>query len=135
MIVNPIAKKLGFKPRMQALILAAPPGYLKLLTPLPEGVTISSSSAKKGMHPFVQIFATQLAEIRTSVPELLNHAAPGALVWIAYPKKTSGIESDLSRDVVCAALSGTGWRPVSIVAIDDVWAALRFRPEKDVKAR
>lgn len=133
MTVNPIAKKLGMKPGMSALIVAAPPGYLTLLAPLPESVVVSQ--ALSGAHPFVQFFATRVSEIRKSAPKLLNHAASGALVWIAYPKKTSGIESDLSREAVCQAMSGTGWRPVSIVAIDEVWSALRFRPVKDVRPR
>jgi hypothetical protein len=132
MTVNPIAKKLGIRPGMRALIVAAPPGYLKLLAPLPEGVVVSS--AKNGVYPFVQFFATNLAQIGKSAPGLLKHAVPGALVWIAYPKKTSGIESDLNRDIVCEAMSGTGWRPVSIVAIDETWSALRFRPIEMLKA-
>jgi hypothetical protein len=126
MSANPIAKKLGIKPGMRVLIVDAPPGYLKLLAPLPEGVTISS--IQKGMHSFVQIFATSLSKISSVAPVLSVLAAPDALVWIAYPKKTSGIESDLSRDIVCAAMKEAGWRAVSIVSIDDVWSTLRFRP-------
>jgi hypothetical protein len=74
-------------------------------------------------------------EITKSAKKLLQSAAPGALVWITYPKKTSGVDSDLSRDGVWAATEGTGWRPVSQIAIDDVWSALRFRPTQEVKSR
>ena len=118
---------------MHALVIAAPPGYGKLLAPLPEGVVISN--VMNGTHPFVQLFATHKSEIRKSAQKLLKHAAPGALVWIAYPKKTAGVESDLSREAVREAMSETGWRAVSIVAIDEVWSALRFRPARDVKRR
>jgi hypothetical protein len=100
---------------------------------LPEGAIVSSTA--EGSYPFIQLFATSVAEVRESVPQLLKHAARGALLWIAYPKKTSGMESDLSRDVVAEAMRGTGWRPVSIVAIDEVWSALRFRPLGDVKSK
>jgi hypothetical protein len=65
----------------------------------------------------------------------LESADPGALVWISYPKKSSRVDSDLSREVVWAAMEGTGWRPVSQIAIDEVWSALRFRPTEDVKSR
>jgi hypothetical protein len=118
---------------MRALVIGAPPAYLKLLAPLPEGVVITSSA--NGAHAFVQFFATSLADLGKSVPHLLKHVGEGALLWIAYPKKTSGMESDLSRDVIAEAMSGTGWRPVSIVAIDGVWSALRFRPVGDVKTK
>jgi predicted SnoaL-like aldol condensation-catalyzing enzyme len=130
---NPIARKLRIKAGMRALIVAAPPGYLKLLAPLPDGVVVSE--VIRGTHQFVQFFATRKSEIKKSARRLLKHAARGALVWITYPKKTSGVESDLSREAVWDAMGGVGWRAVAAVAIDEVWSALRFRPAKDVKPR
>jgi hypothetical protein len=130
---NPVARKLGMNPGMRALIIAPPPGYLKLLMPVADGLTVSSRA--DGLYPFVQVFATRLAEISTFAKKLPKHAAPNALVWISYPKKTSKVEGDLSRDVIREAMSGTGWRAVSIVAIDEVWSALRFRPAGQVGSR
>ena len=68
----------------------------------------------------MQVFATHSSEIKKSARKLLKHAAAGALVWISYPTKTSGVASDLSREAVCEAMSGTGWRAVAIVALDEV---------------
>lgn len=130
MTLNPLAKKLGIKPGMQALILFAPPDYLNSLEPLP-GVEISGQA--KGSYPFIQFFATRRAEVVKTMPKLLKLATPGAVVWITYPKKTSGVESDLSREILWEAMAPTGWRAVSAVAIDSVWSGLRFRPEADVK--
>jgi hypothetical protein len=130
---TPVARKLGMNPGMRALIIAPPPGYLKLLTPAPDGLTVSSRA--DGMYPFVQIFATRLPEIRAFARKLPKHAAPNALVWISYPKKTSKVEGELSRDVIREAMNGTGWRAVSIVAIDEIWSALRFRPAGQVGSR
>jgi hypothetical protein len=131
MTANSLVRKLGIKPRMRALVVSAPPVYLKRLSPLPEGVVITSTA--EGTYNFVQFFATSLADIGKTAPHLLKHAARGTLLWIAYPKKRSGIESDLSRDRIAEAMRGTGWRPVSIIAIDGVLSALRFRPVGDVK--
>jgi len=128
-----IVKKLGLKAGMRALVLGAPSGYLDSLAPLPDGVAVSESLGSA--HEFVQFFATKKSEITKSAKKLLQSAAPGALVWITYPKKTSRVDSDLSREEVWAAMEGTGWRPVSQIAIDDVWSALRFRPIQDVKSR
>jgi predicted SnoaL-like aldol condensation-catalyzing enzyme len=133
MKINPTVKKLGLKPGMRALVIAAPSGYLRSLSPLPEGVVISE--AMGGTHEFVQFFATRKSDIEKSAPKLLKTVVPGALVWITYPKKASGVESDLSREAVWAAMEGTGWRPVSQIAIDEIWSALRFRPTEDVKSR
>lgn len=126
-------KKLGLKPGMRALVLGAPSGYVNSLAPLPDRVEVSESLGCA--HEFVQFFATKKSAITKSAKKLLESAAPGALVWITYPKKTSSVESDLSREEVWAAMEGTGWRPVSQIAIDDVWSALRFRPTEDVKSR
>jgi hypothetical protein len=131
-MTSPVAKKLFMKPGMRALIISAPPDYLQLLAPLPDGVIVSSKAA--GTCPFVQIFAKRLSEIGKIAQKLSKHAAPNALVWLAYPKQTSGIESDLSRDRIREAMSGKGWSTVSIISIDEVWSALRFRPAAQVRS-
>jgi predicted SnoaL-like aldol condensation-catalyzing enzyme len=131
--MSSIVKKLGLKPGMRALVFGAPSGYLDSLAPLPDRVEVSQNLGST--HEFVQFFATKKSEITKSATKLLQSAAPGALVWVTYPKKTSGVESDLSREAVWAAMEGTGWRPVSQIAIDSVWSALRFRPTEDVNSR
>ena len=128
-----VARKLGMNPGMRALILAPPSEYLELLAPLPDGLTVSSTA--DGMYSFVQIFATRLSEITKFARRLSTHAAPNALVWISYPKKASRTDSDLSRDVIREAMSVARWQAVSIVAIDEVWSALRFRPAHQVGSR
>jgi hypothetical protein len=57
---------------------------------------------------------------------------PGGVFWVAYPK---GGKSDLSRDEMWELLKPFLWRPVSQIAIDDTWSALRFRPAADVKGK
>ena len=132
-MTNPVARKLGMNPGMRALIIGPPPGYLKLLAPLPDSLTVFSRSG--GMYPFVQVFATRFSEISRFAQRLSKYAAPNALVWISYPKKTSKHKGNLSRDVIRKAMSGAGWRAVSIVAIDEVRSALRFRPAGQVGSR
>jgi hypothetical protein len=132
-MTSPVAKKLGMKPGMHALIMAPPPSYLNLLAPLPNGLIVYSRAGRK--YPFVQAFARRRSEIRRFARILSKNAAPNALVWISHPKKTSRADGDLSRDLIRQAMSGTGWRAVSIVAIDKVWSALRFRPAGQVGSR
>jgi hypothetical protein len=129
---NPVARKLGMNPGMRALIIAPPPGYLKLLTPLPDELTVSSRA--DGTLPLRAGFC-DAAVGHQDTQRLSKHAAPHALVWIAYPKKTSKTDSELNRDLIREAMSGAGWRAVSIVAIDEVWSALRFRPAGQVGSR
>ena len=128
-----LARKLGMNPGMRALIVAPPAGYLRLLAPVPDGLAVSSRAVR--MYSFMQVFATRLSEISKFAEKLPKHAAPNALVWISYPKKTSKAQGDLSRDVIRETMSTVGWRAVSIVAIDEVWSALRFRPIREVGKR
>jgi hypothetical protein len=80
---NPIARKLGMNPGMRALIIALPPGYLKLLAPLPDGLIVSSRA--DGTYPFVQVFATRLSEISRVAQRLSKHAAPAR--WCGSPTR------------------------------------------------
>lgn len=124
----PLARKLGLNPGMRALIIGPPPGYLKILAPL----RLNVGPRPAGVYPFVQVFATRLSEITKFAKGLSKYAAPNALIWISYPKKTSKPEGELSRDVIRETMSRIGWRAVSIIAIDEVWSALRFRPLSQV---
>jgi hypothetical protein len=130
---SPVARKLGMNRGMSALIIAPPPGYLKLLATASDRLTVSSRAY--GMYAFVQVFATRRSEIHGFARRLSKYAAPNALVWISYPKKTSKLAGNLSRDVIRKVMSGAGCRAVSIVAIDEVWSALRFRQTDRVDSR
>jgi len=126
MSISPLAKELGIKPHMRLSVVAAPDRYYKLLAPLPDGAHITS--AMGGPLRFVQLFTTSAANLSLCAPKVLNESGENTLVWIAYPKIGSGLVGDLSRDKIRAILSDLGWRAVAIVAIDEVWSALRFRP-------
>jgi hypothetical protein len=126
MSLSPLQKKLGIKPHMRMRIVAAPDRYIESLAPLPNGAHISS--AQDGPFAFVQLFATTAAALNLSAQKLPRDAGEKTLVWVAYPKLGSRLAGELSRDKVRAILSDMGWRAVSIVAIDEVWSALRFRP-------
>ena len=120
-----LAQKLGIKKGMRVLVDNAPEGYIELLKPLPKGAVVVTTGS--GELAFLQLFLRNLQE-----PELLTPERPAAsgkgLLWITYPKQSSGSESGLSRDVIRESLLRIGWRAVAIVAVDDTWAALRFRP-------
>jgi hypothetical protein len=105
-MTTPVARKLGMKPGVHALIMAAPPNDLKLLAPLPDGLAVSSSA--DGKYRFVQVFATRLSDINRFAQKLSKHAPPNALVWISYPKNTSRNASDLSRDLIRESMSASG---------------------------
>ena len=130
---NVLIKKLGVKPGQKLLVMNPPPDYIKKLGELPEGTEIST--APEGAFDFVQLFVRKKADIEEQASIAIQALKLGGLLWFAYPKKSSGVKTDITRDIGWEAVRSTGMRPVSLVSIDDTWSALRFRPESDVKAR
>lgn len=130
---SPLPKKLGMKPGMRGLILGAPARYIASLEPVPEDFSIATENS--GLFDFIQIFVTELSQISEFARRLPKMAAPNPLVWISYPKQTSKLDSDLNRDVIWQEMNRAGWPGVSIIAIDDVWSALRVRPANLVRSK
>jgi len=91
-----LVKKLGLKPGWRALILNAPDGYRELLDPLPEGIDLTATP--DGTFDFVQLFARNKADLARYAPEAIAAVKPGGMLWISFPKKTSQIQTDISRD-------------------------------------
>ncbi len=127
-----LIKKLLIKSGMRIAVFNAPSGYLGNLDPLPEGVRFADGP--DGTLDFVQLFIKNREEYRQLGPNALRAVKPDGLLWICYPKKSGGVESDLDRDAVWKLLEPTGLRPVTQIAIDEVWSALRFRPIDKVAA-
>jgi len=130
---KPVAAKLGLKPGHRVRLIAAPADAAALLGPLPDDATPATS----GDGPFdaVLLFVPISATLTTYSAEAIAALKPGGLMWLLYPKKTGAIASDMTRERAWEAFSALDWRPVSQIAIDDTWSALRFRPLADVKPR
>lgn len=131
MTVNTLSKKLQFKPDQQALILNAPSGYLDRLTPLPEGVVLFSD-ATDGNFDFVQVFVKNKEELESLLPTVLKASIPDSLIWIAYLKGGKKAGTDLNRDILWEAVSQHNLTGVSLIALDENWSAMRFRPTERV---
>jgi len=123
---TPLAKKLVIKPHYHILLLNAPQGYRENLGTLPEGVEVFTEG--KGPFDMVHLFVQQRAELQDKAPAAIEAVKPDGLLWISYPKKTSRVPSDLSREVMWEVVIKFGWQAVTQISIDEVWSALRFRP-------
>jgi hypothetical protein len=121
-----LAKKLVIKPGDRVLALDAPDDYLARLEPLPPGSEVASEP--DGTFDVVHLFVGNAAALERSAPVAVAAVRPGGVLWVSYPKRSPGVSTDLSRDCGWAPLARAGLIPVSQVAVDDVWSALRFRP-------
>ena len=123
-------KKLQIKEGQRALIINSPTGYLERLEPLPEGVEIALEA--EGQFDFVQVFVHSLAELRDLLPVAMQAVKYDALLWIAYPKGSAKTGTDLNRDRLWAAVAEHGLSSVTLISLDEVWSAMRFRPTERV---
>lgn len=119
-----LAVRMKLKPGYRAAVLHAPEGYLVDLAPA--GVSIDY--ALDGQYDWIQVFVKNRAEIQELFPSLYAALKPNTLLWISYPKATSGIQTDLSRDHGWDAVTGLKW--VTLVSINTTWSAFAMRLPK-----
>lgn len=112
------------------LILNAPEGYVETLGPLPEGARVETEPA--GTFDWGQTFVHDVADLRRLAPRARDAVTYDGLLWISYPKKSSGVTTDINRDVAWEEMKEFGLRPVFQISVDETWSALRFRPTEQV---
>jgi hypothetical protein len=130
--MSTIAKKLQMKPGQYWLLYNAPENYLSLLEPLPEGAAVSYST--KGDFDGVQLFVKNSTELADSLKVVMPLLKPESVFWITYPKKSSGIESDLEMMKSWDELDKYKYGGVAAAAINHIWTALRFKPKALTKS-
>jgi hypothetical protein len=121
-----LAKKLLIKPEQRIVLLNAPPAYPAALEPLPEAVRISDEPS--GPCDMILVFVRNRAQLETSMPAVQPILRPTTLFWIAYQKGGAKAGTDLHRDLLWEAMAPHGWTGVTLIALDDTWSAMRFRP-------
>lgn len=120
-----LGKKLQLKQGQHILLLNAPASVVQLLSE--EGYAVTTEQEKESKFDAVQLFVHDKAELGKFAHETINNLSLASMLWIAYPKKSSGIISDLTRDEGWKIMSEVGFEGVRQVAIDDVWSSLRFK--------
>ncbi len=123
MSTKSVAQKLLIKPNTS--IWLSDPTQRALIEPLPEGTEVRERMADATT---VVAFAPDSASLRAVLDEHRDHLTKPAAFWVAYPK---GNRTDINRDSLWPILADYGMRPITQVAVDDVWSALRFRPLKE----
>ena len=126
MEISALAKKLRLQNLERGIILNSPDGFLESLGEIPG--ELSSGIEKFVQYDFAHLFIKNKAELDLFINQVLQCIEYDAILWISYPKGSSGVETDVNRDTLWADLLGKGIRPVTQVSIDNVWSAIRFRP-------
>jgi hypothetical protein len=128
-----LATKLKLKAGQRAVVLNAPDGYLVSLQPLPEQVEVMRELA--GSADWIQLFVKTKVELEQLLPQVLAALKPSSLLWITFPKGTSKIQTDLTRDVGWDALQQADLKWVNLISVNPTWSAFCLRPYKRGEAR
>ena len=121
---QPLTKKLGIKPQMTVALYAAPEDFAGTLGPLPEGARLRAGA--RGNYGLLVWFTRSRKDLRRGIRRMARLAANVPL-WIAWPKKASGIDTDLSETDVRQTGLDAGLVDYKICAIDETWSGLLFR--------
>ena len=120
---TPLVKKLGIKPGFNIALISAPSGYANELD-LPPDVTINSRSGKP--LDFAQLFVKSEKELKEKFSEYAKRLHAAGMLWVSWPKKSSGVTTDLSENIVRDIGLAAGLVDIKICAVDEVWSGLKF---------
>ena len=127
---TPLAKKLGITDSTRLAVLSAPDGFQ--IEALPASVT--PRTAARGVSDVIVAFHTSRADLARRLPTLTRALDVDGGLWIAWPKKASGVATDITEDVVREVALPTGLVDVKVCAIDDTWSGLRLCLRKELRA-
>jgi len=121
---TPLAQKLGIKAGMKAVVLRAPAGYRQWLAPLPERVSFTEEAVAGS--EFVHLFVTERRTLEKELKRLRKLLADAGMLWVSWPKKSSGLASDITEDVIRDVCLPLGFVDVKVCAVDDTWSGLEL---------
>ncbi len=130
---TPLPKKLGIAEGSRVIALGAPPETLALLDPLPDDVRVRTTLRSDTTADVILAFVTQ----RSALDRLVRRAGavvfPAGGLWVCWPKRSSGVPTDITEDVLRDVILPSGLVDNKVCAIDATWSALRFVWRKELR--
>ncbi len=120
---TPLVKKLGIKAGFNVALVSAPRDFLRHLD-LPANVTINLKTRKP--LDFALLFVKSEKELTDGFSEYAARLNPAGMLWVSWPKKSSGVLTELSEAKVRTIGLTAGLVDVKICAVDDIWSGLKF---------
>ena len=127
---RPLVAKLGIKPHSTLAVVGDPGHFEGLVGPLPDGVDVRYSL--RGKADTTVLFVRRRADLQRRIAAAGRQIFPDGAVWVAWPKRSSGVATDVTEDVVRDVVLPLGLVDVKVAAIDETWSGLRcmWRREK-----
>jgi hypothetical protein len=128
---TPLARKLGIQADAEVMTLNAPADYRAWLAPLPAGVRfVKRAGATTGI---AHVFVKRKAELTATLGGLRTALGPEAAVWVSWPKKTSGVESEVTENLIRDVALPLGFVDVKVCAVSEVWSGLKLVVRKALR--
>jgi hypothetical protein len=122
---TPLWKKLGYKTGMSAYVDGAPSNYISLLA-VPADVVVTWLPNAKSDIEFVHLFATSASKLKRKLESYRKRIVLGGVIWVSWPRKSSGVKSDITEDVIRDVALPMGLVDVKVCAVDEVWSGLKL---------
>lgn len=122
---KPLARKLGLKAGLSAVVVAAPRHYDALV----EGFPVAHAAGPgdvEGDHGFLHLFCREKSDLEGGLVPLLRHLGAGGMIWVSWPKKSSRLWRDLTEDDVRRVALPLGLVDVKVCAVDEDWSGLKL---------
>jgi hypothetical protein len=120
---TPLIRKLGIRPQEQVLAINAPKNYEKLLGDLPEGASVVDRITSAN---FIHLFVRRRANLAKELPRLRNKLTDTGTLWVSWPKKSSGVPTDVTEDVIREVALPLGVVDTKVCAVDETWSGLKL---------
>jgi hypothetical protein len=121
---TPLPQKLGIKPDTIVVVIDGPGHYRKLLGQIPSGVNFATRPV--GKTRFIHLFVRERRVLTEHLQSLRRRIADEAVVWVSWPKKASGVVTDITEDVIRAVALPLGFVDIKVCAVDEIWSALKL---------
>src|SRR5215471_6711818 len=128
-----LAKKLGIKPGAKVFLSSAPANYAKLVAPLPEGVSLARRIT--ATTDIIHLFSTRRQDLERGLKSALKSMRPDAVVWASWPKKSSGVATDITEDTIRDVALPMGVVDIKVCAFDEVWSGLKLVRRRSGRGR
>lgn len=130
---TPLFKKLGIKSGTRILTVGAPSDYAKLVTGRPKDSAIVSARARSA--DLAHIFTHKRVQLAQKLPALKKAIAPDGMIWVSWPKKSSGVPTDITEDVVRELAFPLDLVDVKVCAVTEVWSGLKLVIRREARVR
>src|ERR1700733_4318589 len=118
---TPLPKKLGIKEDFRTLLIEMPAEVRKELKS-----ALAACKEENSALDFAMIFVTKQADLKKQFPKVAKQLAPAGMLWVSWPKKSSGVTSDLDENLVRNIGLDAGLVDVKVCAVTEVWSGLKF---------